>query len=81
MTEEPIYRIMNHPSGGFEMRIEVPACPVAARFYLPYIAYHQDAEERHAAGERQQKCGTCLRFRWPEHCAACPQFTPHTGTQ
>lgn len=52
-------------------------CPVAARFHLPYLAYHEDAEKRHKRGQKQRLCSTCERWRWPDHSKACSDFVPH----
>ena len=47
-----------------------PPCPTHP---LPdcgdYLAWHRDADRRQARGERQQFCGACLRYRWPDERA------------
>lgn len=32
---------------------------------LPYIKWHNDADRRHKAGERQVKCPRCSLWCWP----------------
>jgi len=58
------------------------ACPVAARFRLPYLAYHEDSEARDKRGEKQTRCATCERWRWSDHRNACPDYLlDHASTE
>lgn len=50
-------------------------CPVAARFELPYLAFHEDAEKRARRGQTQSLCATCQRYVWPDQQRACGLFT------
>ena len=56
-------------------------CPVADRFRLPYLAFHEDAERRAVKGQEQVLCATCERWRWPDHVRACPQFKLSNGNR
>lgn len=49
-------------------------CPTLPPPDVDYLAWHRDADRRHARGERQQFCGACQRYRWPDERGACPQF-------
>lgn len=49
-------------------------CPIAPRFYLPYAAWHEDAERRAGRGEEQVLCATCDRWRWPDQTSACGSY-------
>ncbi len=51
-------------------------CPVEARFRLPYLPFHADAERRKARGEEQAKRAECERYVWPDRRAACPNYRP-----
>lgn len=37
---------------------------------LPYLAWHDDADRRVAAGERQVWCSRCERYKWPDVACA-----------
>jgi hypothetical protein len=50
------------------------ACPVAARFHLPYLAFHEDAEKRAKRGQQQDFCGGCERYVWQDQQRACRRF-------
>lgn len=51
---------------------------------IQYIAYHEDADRRHKAGQRQIQCRDCNLWIWPdlfgkrpnERCEACGQTMP-----
>lgn len=33
---------------------------------LPYLAFHEDAEQRMKAGQEQSQCACCGLWRWPD---------------
>lgn len=39
---------------------------------LGYLAWHQDADRRTKAGQRQLYCLTCGLWRWPDGAKQCP---------
>lgn len=41
---------------------------------LSYVAAALDGEERLARGEKQTKCATCNRYRWPHEQEKCGRF-------
>lgn len=41
---------------------------------LPYSAWHEDAERREKAGQRQKYCTVCKRYQWPDLVCAAAQL-------
>lgn len=47
-----------------------PTPPAAGQTHrLPYLAWHEDADRRHAEGQCQTHCSACERWKWlDERC-------------
>lgn len=41
---------------------------------LSYLASIADAEERMKRGEKQTRCASCQRYRWPDESSVCRNF-------
>jgi hypothetical protein len=49
-----------------------PQCPWHRPSELGYLAWHEDAERRGAAGEKQQQCPVCHYWFWPHEFGEKP---------
>lgn len=62
--------------GAVAIPMPAKACSWHQRSQLGYIAWHEDAERRTNAGERQRRCPVCLRWLWAEEWGAPPAGGP-----
>jgi len=74
MARRPKNTLPGEASSALPSLAGSPCSAVGYMDRLSYGGFFEEAEKRHAAGDRQTYCANCKLAQWPEEQRTCPNF-------